>query len=81
MAQNNALCNFDRSEKSFLDPSTDQKPVAEIVVTGPKSPAALTADNQSGRIASMRKVTTKRDLDPDKWFNNVEPGHGGESRH
>ena len=25
-----------------------------------------------GRIASMRKKTVKRDLDPDKWFNNVE---------
>ena len=25
-----------------------------------------------GRIASMRKEAVKRDLDPDKWFNNVE---------
>ena len=25
-----------------------------------------------GRIASLRKEAVKRDLDPDKWFNNVE---------
>ncbi len=25
-----------------------------------------------GRISQMRKETTKRGLDPDKWFNNVE---------
>jgi membrane-bound lytic murein transglycosylase MltF len=25
-----------------------------------------------GRIASMRKESAKRGLDPDKWFNNVE---------
>ena len=25
-----------------------------------------------GRIAGMRKEAAKRELDPDKWFNNVE---------
>ncbi len=34
-----------------------------------------------GRIASLRKEAVKRDLDPDKWFNNVEIITADESRY
>ena len=33
-----------------------------------------------GRIAKMRTEAGKRGLDPDRWFNNVEIGHGREGR-
>jgi membrane-bound lytic murein transglycosylase MltF len=36
----------------------DQKPVSEVVVTGPKSPAIATADDLSGKTVHVRKASS-----------------------
>jgi membrane-bound lytic murein transglycosylase MltF len=41
----------------FVAPA-DQKPVSEIVLTGPKSPAIATADDLSGRTVHVRKASS-----------------------
>ncbi len=41
----------------FVAPA-DQKPVSEVVVTGPKSPAVATADDLSGRTVHVRKASS-----------------------
>jgi membrane-bound lytic murein transglycosylase MltF len=41
----------------FLAPA-DQKPVSEVVVTGPKSPAIATADDLAGKTVHVRKASS-----------------------
>jgi membrane-bound lytic murein transglycosylase MltF len=41
----------------FVAPA-DQKPVSELVVTGPKSPAIATADDLSGKTVHVRKASS-----------------------
>jgi membrane-bound lytic murein transglycosylase MltF len=41
----------------FVAPA-DQKPVSEVVVTGPKSPAIATADELSGKTVHVRKASS-----------------------
>ena len=41
----------------FIAP-TDQKPVSEVVVTGPKSPAIATADDLAGQTVHVRKASS-----------------------
>jgi membrane-bound lytic murein transglycosylase MltF len=41
----------------FVAPS-DQKPMSEVVLTGPKSPAIATADDLSGRTVHVRKSSS-----------------------
>jgi membrane-bound lytic murein transglycosylase MltF len=71
----------------FIAPH-DRKPVRELVITGPQSPALASLDDLAGKevyvrqsssynagpanIAKMRQLAAQRGLDPNKWFNNVE---------
>jgi membrane-bound lytic murein transglycosylase MltF len=41
----------------FVAPA-DQKPVSEVVVTGPKSPAVATADDLAGKTVHVRKASS-----------------------
>jgi len=46
-----------RKVVDFVAPA-DQKPVSEIVLTGPKSPAIATADDLSGKTVHVRKASS-----------------------
>jgi membrane-bound lytic murein transglycosylase MltF len=46
-----------RKVVDFVAPA-DQKPVSELVVTGPKSPAIATADDLSGKTVHVRKASS-----------------------
>jgi membrane-bound lytic murein transglycosylase MltF len=49
-----------RQVVDFVAP-TDQKPVSELVLTGPSSPAIATADDLSGRTVHVRKASSYYD--------------------
>ena len=61
----------------LVDMKRDWKTVFQSSGTKPlgaKAAACITIERAEGpgRIAGMGKEATKRNLDPDKWFNNVE---------
>ena len=49
-----------REAVDFVAPA-DQKPVSEVVVTGPRSPAVATTDDLSGRAVHVRKASSYHD--------------------
>ncbi len=56
-AGNITVTDSRRKIVDFVAPA-DQKPVSEVVVTGPKSPAIATADDLSGRTVHVRKASS-----------------------
>jgi membrane-bound lytic murein transglycosylase MltF len=56
-AGNLTVTDARRKIVDFVAPP-DQKPVSEVVVTGPKSPAVATADDLSGKTVHARKASS-----------------------
>jgi len=56
-AGNLTVTDARRQVVDFVAPA-DQKPVSEVVVTGPKSPAITTADDLAGKTVHVRKASS-----------------------